>query len=132
MKSILITLVLGVSIVSWGQSSVKEIDTVIYNGNQKTIKYTDGSQSITVSNKNAVAGNNLHSVKKKFKSIQDEMAYLNKYISQLEIKKEHIKKNPSEDQLAKENGWYDQINKYISESKARLKELDELLKQKGK
>ena len=131
-RIVLIAVIATISTALYGQSDQKEIDTIIYNGNQKTIKYTDGSQEISVSTKNKVSGSSLQKAKKKFASVQDEVAFLNKYIAQLEKKKEHVKNNPSEDQLAKEKGWYNQINKYISESKARLKELEDLLKQKGK
>ena len=113
--------------LTFGQSKEKEVESITVNGNQKTIKYTDGSQSISI-----IKENTSSSYKKKypFKSKQDEMAYLKKYIFQLEAKKEKVKSNPEEDKQAKESGWYAEMDKFISQSKARIKEIEELLKTK--
>lgn len=129
MKILLIAMVSMVSMVNWGQSNRKEIDTVIFEGNQKTIKYTDGSQEIVLSLKK-VPAKTIQS-KRNFKTLQGEVDYYNHYISQLQTKIQHLKNNPEEDKMAREKGWYDQMNKYIAESKARIKELEELIKQKN-
>jgi hypothetical protein len=126
-----ITLIVALffSALTFGQSKDKEIESVIINGNQKTIKYTDGSQSVSIVKKNP---NTNYTKKYPFKSKQDEIAYLKKYISQIETKIQYVKNNPEEDKLAKEKGWYDDMSKYIMESKARIKEIEDILKTKEK
>lgn len=128
MKNYLVLIAVFIGVIGFGQS--KEVDTVIYNGNQKTIKYTDGSQSISVSNKSVIPEK--VNQKPKFKSKQDELNYLHTYINHLEKKKEWINANPEEKEKALKSGWFDQINTYINESKARINEIETLLKSKQK
>ena len=124
---LVIALFLGANI--WAQNEPKEIDTVIISGNQKTTKYTDGSQYIEIIKQPTYSTTK---TQKKFESKQQELAYLRKYINDLETKIKHVKSNPDEDQLAKKQGWYDEMNGYISQSKARIKEIEKLLESKEK
>ncbi|MCB0477878.1 MAG: hypothetical protein KDC84_06930 [Crocinitomicaceae bacterium] len=128
MKNVLLLLGMTVGLLSFAQNQEKEIDTVIYSNNQKTTKYTDGSQYIELIKKPIYSTE--ANQKPKFKSKQEELNYLHTYIGHLEKKKEHINSNPEEKKKAEESGWFKQIDGYINESKARIEEIETLLKSK--
>ncbi|MEZ4936849.1 MAG: hypothetical protein R2799_04570 [Crocinitomicaceae bacterium] len=127
MKNIVLSIAFLSTFTIFSQNQEKEIDTIIYTNNQKTTKYTDGSQYIEII-KTPIYSNAIK--QPKFKSKQEELNYLHTYIGHLEKKKQYVNADPIEKKKAEESGWFKQIDGFINESKARIEEIETILKSK--
>jgi CRISPR/Cas system CMR subunit Cmr4 (Cas7 group RAMP superfamily) len=62
------------------------------------------------------------------KTIDEQIAIQDSYINALNTKIESVKNNPEQDKKAKENGWYEQMEKNKAESLRKKEELIKLKK----